>query len=71
MNYLSTVQLLYLGAFPQHDVDDNYAPYSKAPLNLTFGFDLKTFQIPLEELMPSKKVPDAVTTTRELKHIAY
>jgi len=38
-------------------------------LNLTLGFDLETFQIPLEELMPSKKVPDSVMTTRKFKQI--
>ena len=57
MNDLRTVKPLYPGAFPQHDTDENDAPYPKAPLNLTLGFDLETFQIPLEELMPSKKVP--------------
>lgn len=29
--------------------------YPRRPLNLTLGFDLDTFQIPLEELSPSKK----------------
>ena len=55
MNDLSTVKPLYPGAFPQPDTDESDAPYPKAPLNLTLGFDLETFQIPLEELMPSKK----------------
>ena len=69
MNDLSTVKPLYPGAFPQPDTDDSDAPYPKAPLNLTLGFDLETFQIPLEELMPSKKVPDGVMTTRKFKQI--
>ena len=46
---------LYPGAFPQHDADEDDAPYPKAPLNLILGFDLETFQLRLEELMPSKK----------------
>jgi hypothetical protein len=69
MNYLSTVKPLYPGAFPQPDTDESDAPYPTAPLNLTLGFDLETFQIPLEELMPSKKVPDGVMTTRKFKQI--
>jgi hypothetical protein len=69
MNDLSTVKPIYPGAFPQPDTDDSDAPYPKAPLNLTLGFDLETFQIPLEELMPSKKVPDGVMTTRKFKQI--
>lgn len=69
MNDLSTVKPIYPEAFPQPDSDDSYAPYPKAPLNLTLGFDLETFQIPLEELMPSKKVPDGVMTTRKVKQI--
>jgi len=43
--------------------------YPTAPLNLTLGFDLKTWQIPLDQLMPSKKVPDGVMTTRKFKQI--
>ena len=69
MNDLSTVKPLYPGAFPQPDAGEDDAPYPKAPLNLTLGFDLETFQIPLEELMPSKKVPDGVMTTRKFKQI--
>ena len=69
MNDLSTVKPLYPGAFHQPDADDSDAPYPKAPLNLTLGFDLETFQIPLDELMPSKKVPDGAMTTRKFKQI--
>ena len=69
MNDLSIVKPLYPGAFPQPDAGEDDAPYPKAPLNLTLGFDLETFQIPLEELMPSKKVPDGVMTTRKFKQI--
>ena len=38
-------------------------------MNLTLEFDLETFQIPLEELMPSKKFPDGVMTTRKFNQI--
>ena len=69
MNDLSTVKPIYPGAFPQSDAGEDDTPYRKAPLNLTLGFDLETFQIPLDELMPSKKVPDGVMTTRKFKQI--
>lgn len=59
MNQYGTVKPLYPGAFPPPTPEEDDAPYPKAPLNLTLGFDLETWQIPLEELLPSKKVPVA------------
>ena len=69
MNQYSTVKPLYPGAFPPPAPEDNDTAYPKAPLNLTLGFDLETYQIPLDELMPSKKVPDGVVTTRKFRQI--
>lgn len=69
MNDLSTVKPLYPLAFPQPDADESDALYPKAPLNQILGFDLEIFQTPLDELMPSKKVPDGVMTTRNFKQI--
>ena len=69
MNLHSKVKPLYPGLFPASSSEVNDAPYLKAPLNLTLGFDLETWQIPLEELMPSKKVPDGVITTRKFRQI--
>jgi hypothetical protein len=69
MNQYSTVKPLYPGAFPPPTPDEDDSPYPKAPLNLTLGFDLETWQIPLEELLPSKKVPEGVMTTRKFKQI--
>jgi len=69
MNQHSTVKPLYPGAFPPPASEEDDTPYPKAPLNLTLGFDLETWQIPLEELMPSKKVPDGVMTTRKFRQI--
>ena len=63
MNDLSTVKPLYPGAFPQPDAGEDDAHHPKAPLNLTLGFDLETFHIPIHELMPSKRVPDGVMST--------
>ena len=40
-----------------------------APLNTLLGFDLETYQVPLEQLLPSKKVPDGVMSTRKYKQI--
>lgn len=69
MNQYSTVKPLYPGTFPPPTPDEDDAHYPKAPLNLTLGFDLETWQIPLEELLPSKKVPDGVMTTRKFRQI--
>ena len=69
MNQYSTVKPLFPGAFPPPTPQEDDAPYPKAPLNLTLGFDLETWQIPLEELLPSKKVPDGVMTTRKFRQI--
>ena len=69
MTEATTVKSLYPGAFPAADEEDAAPNYPIAPLNLTLGFDLETFQITLEELMPSKKVPDGVMTTRKFKQI--
>ena len=69
MNDAVNVKLLYPGAFPSPEETEEGSHYPKAPLNLTLGFDLETFQIPLEELMPSKKVPDGVIATRKFKQI--
>jgi len=68
MTNASTVKLLYPGAFPI-PTDDEAPQYPIAPLNLTLGFDLETFQIPLDDLMPSKRVPEGVMSTRKFKQI--
>jgi ParB-like chromosome segregation protein Spo0J len=33
------------------------------------GFDLETYQIPLDTLMPSKRIPDGVMSTRKYKQV--
>lgn len=38
-------------------------------MNFTLEFDLETFQIPVEELVPTKKVPDGAMATRKFKQI--
>jgi len=69
MNHISTVKPIFPEAFPAQAEDEAGAPYRKSPLNLTLGFELETWQIPLDELMPSKKVPDGVMTTRKFRQI--
>ncbi len=70
MTLQNTVKPIYPGAYPPPSAEDEAnSAYPTAPLNLTLGFDLETFQIPLEELMPSKKVPEGVMTTRKFKQI--
>lgn len=40
-----------------------------APLNTLLGFDLETYQIALDQLLPSKKVPEGIMTSRKYKQI--
>ena len=40
-----------------------------AALNTLLGFDLQTYQVPLEQLLPSKKVPDGVMGNRKYKQL--
>lgn len=50
-------------------VTDAVDKYKKAPLNPLLGFELETYQIPIEDLQPSKRVADGVITTRKFKQI--
>lgn len=66
----NTVKPIYPGAYPPPaPEDEDTVGLATAPLNLTLGFDLETYQIPLEQLLPSKKIPDGVMTTRKFKQI--
>ena len=70
MTETNTVKPIYPGAYPPPSPDeDSDLGFPTAPLNLTLGFDLETHQIPLDQLLPSKKVPDGVMTTRKFKQI--
>ena len=69
MTSFDNVAPLYPGGLLPPQADDEEAAYPKAPLNLTLGFELETYQIPLDELLPSKKVPDGVMTTRKFRQI--
>ncbi len=63
-----SISEIFPGAATPLVEEDDYG-FPKAPLNLSLGFDLETHQIPIENLMPSKKVPDGVMTTRKFKQI--
>ena len=68
MNEPMSIQEIFPGAATELPQEDELG-FPKAPLNLTLGFNLETHQIPIEHLMPSKKVPDGVMTTRKFKQI--
>lgn len=39
------------------------------PLNTLLGFDLETYQVPLDHLLPSKKIIDGTMSTRKYKQV--
>lgn len=39
------------------------------PLNTLLGFDLETYQVPLDHLLPSKKIMDGAMSTRKYKQV--
>ena len=39
------------------------------PLNTLLGFDLETYQVPLDHLLPSKKIMDGTMSTRKYKQV--
>ncbi len=48
---------------------DIVSTYKKAPLNPLLGFELETYQIPIGDLQPSKRVAEGIITTRKFKQI--
>jgi ParB-like chromosome segregation protein Spo0J len=40
-----------------------------APLNTLLGFELETYQVPLEQLLPSKKLQDGIIGSRKYKQL--
>ena len=59
---------MYPGIHHADDAEDG-PNLPKAPLNTLLGFDMETYQIPLDTLMPSKRIPDGVMSTRKYKQI--
>ena len=48
------------------NTENNIAPTHG---NTLLGFELRTIQVPLDQLLPSKKMPDGVMSTRKYKQI--
>ena len=70
MNHANEIKPMYPGVYPppQEDSADELG-LPKAPLNTLLGFDMDTYQVPLEQLLPSKKVPEGILSTRKYKQI--
>lgn len=64
---------LYPGVYnPDDQSDSNGDTASKLStkhLNTLLGFDLRTFQIPIDQLLHSKKALDRIMSTRQYKQI--
>ncbi len=73
MNPASNLAQIYPGVYNPHGHADSDADTAHKlptkPLNTLLGFDLETYQIPLDQLLPSKKVPDGIMSTRKYKQI--
>ena len=67
MNAQPKITPMYPGI--QQSETDHGPDLPKAPLNTLLGFDLETYQIPLDTLMPSKRIPDGVMSTRKYKQV--
>jgi ParB-like chromosome segregation protein Spo0J len=51
------------------DPSDGGPSLPTRPLNTLLGFELETYQVPLDHLLPSKRLPDGVMTTRKYRQI--
>ena len=60
---------MYPGIYGANEGQDGGERLQTAPLNTLLGFDLETYQIPLDHLLPSKKVPDGIMGTRKYRQI--
>ncbi len=60
---------VYRSGSAMDDHGDDGPNLPTGPLNTLLGFELETYQIPLDQLLPSKKVPDGVMSTRKYKQI--
>lgn len=58
---------MYPGIYREGKEDNHGLPI--APLNTLLGFEMETYQIPLENLLPSKKLPDGLMSTRKYKQV--
>ena len=63
------IQPMYPGIYGANEGQEGGERLQTAPLNTLLGFDLETYQIPLDHLLPSKKVPDGIMGTRKYRQI--
>jgi len=62
---------MYPGIFqPSNEAEGEGGPdLPMQPLNTLLGFDLETYQVPLDHLLPSKKIMDGTMSTRKYKQV--
>jgi ParB-like chromosome segregation protein Spo0J len=68
MNNQSIIAEMYPGVYRPRLHDDGPNLPTQL-LNTLLGFELETYQVPLDQLLPSKKVQDGVMSTRKYKQI--
>ena len=70
-NSRSSLAEMYPGIYQPGQGDDHHdgPNLPTPPLNTLLGFELETYQVPLDQLLPSKKVPDGVMSIRKYKQI--
>ena len=57
---------MYPGIYqPAEQMDRGGPDLLIRPLNTLLGFDLETYQVPLDHLLPSKKIIDGTMSTRQ------
>lgn len=55
--------------YPGIHCSDTERNLPTGPLNTLLGFEMETYQIQLDSLMPSKKLPDGLMNTRKYKQV--
>jgi ParB-like chromosome segregation protein Spo0J len=74
-NALPKIAEMYPGIYPgiyqptSHAEKEVGPDLPKQPLNTLLGFDMETYQVPLDQLLPSKKVMDGTMSTRKYKQV--
>jgi ParB-like chromosome segregation protein Spo0J len=74
-NALPKIAEMYPGIYPgiyqptSHTEGEGGPDLPKQPLNTLLGFDMETYQVPLDQLLPSKKVMDGTMSTRKYKQV--
>ncbi len=64
----SNLTEMYPGVYNTHGSDEG-ASLPTGPLNTLLGFEMETYHIPLDQLLPSKQLTEGVMSTRKYKQI--